>query len=188
MSQDSSNPSPTHDTESDPSLSRCSVALLSEHPVTFWAPPQTAVGTGTTTDTVFGFDCPVPELALGLAPGKLVVVGRAKPHHEVPYLDPAYRSTTVLPDGHQSVLNGNDPKDICVSRAHFTLRGADGGAVVFTNGVPAIGGGVRPPTNGTWVIVPAERFLDPGEEVTIGCGEVVVICLPNGCRLQLKAQ
>ncbi len=177
-----------HDTGNDASLSQCSVALLSSHSIALWACPQTSVAALTAVtacgDTV---PRPLPELALGLAPGRLVVIGRAAPHHAVPYLDPAYRSTTMLPDTQQSVLNGNDPMDVCVSRAHFTLRGADGGAVVFTNGVPAVGGGVRPPMNGTWLVSPARRFLDAGEEVPIAPGEAVVISLPNGCTLQLKA-
>lgn len=167
----------------------CSVALLSEHPVTFWASPQTQVGTGTIAGGGDGtVPNPHPELALGLAPGQFVVVGRAQPHHTVPYLDPAFRSTTLLPDSNQSVLHGDHPHDICVSRAHFTLRGASAGGVVFTNGVPASGGGVRSPTNGTWMLAPTYRAMDPGEEVLIEQGQLVVIWLPNGCTLQLQAR
>lgn len=190
MSQHSpSTPSPRDNTELDPALSHCSVALLSAHSLAVWAPPQTQVGTGTIPtmcdDTV---PRPYSELALGLAPGKLVVVGRAQPEHTVPYLDPAYRSTTMVPNTNQPVLHGSDPTDNYVSRAHFTLRGAPGGGIVFTNGVPSVDGGVRPPTNGTWLVAPARRFLDPGEEVPIDFGQTVVIWLPNGCTLQLRAQ
>jgi hypothetical protein len=42
--------------------------------------------------------------------------------------------------------------------------------------------------NGTWLVAPTVRFLDPGEEVLIGCGEAVAIRLPNRCVLQLKAR
>jgi hypothetical protein len=163
----------------------CHVALLSGSSVSFWTCPQTDVAVRT---AVHGVPNSFTELALCLAPERLVVVGRATPEHTVPYLDPAYRATTMLPDSGQSVLHGNDPTDNWVSRAHFTLRGAVDGAVVFTNGVPQLGGGVRPPTNSTWLVAPAVRLLDPGEEVLIGCGEAVSIRLPNRCVLQLKAR
>jgi hypothetical protein len=165
--------------------SRCHVALLEGHSVTFWTCPQTDVAVRT---AMHGVPDSFTELALCLTPEKLVVVGRATPNHTVPYLDPAYRSTTILPDSNQSVLHGNDETDTWVSRAHFTLRGADGGAVVFTNGVPKVGGGIRPPMNGTWLVVPTVRLLGPGEEVFIGSGEAVAIRLPNRCVLQLKAR
>jgi hypothetical protein len=165
--------------------SRCHVALLEGSCVSFWTCPQTDVSVQT---AVHGVPDSFTELALCLAPEKLVVVGRAGPEHAVPYLDPAYRATTFLPDSNQSVLHGNDPSDICVSRAHFTLRGAPGGAVVFTNGVPRLGGGIRPPTNRTWLVSPTARLLGPGEEVLIDCGEAVSIRLPNRCVLQLKAR
>ncbi|AWM40648.1 hypothetical protein GobsT_08250 [Gemmata obscuriglobus] len=170
-------------TETGEPLSVCSLSLLSGAPVALWADPRTAVGTAVRSDTVA---VPLPELSLGLAPGALAVVGRAAPHHRVPYLDPAYRATRLVPGSGQSVLM-NGEHDLSVSRGHFTLRGAGGGAVVFTNGVPAAGGGVRPPTNGTWLVSPQRRPLDPCEEVHIEPGEAVVVCLPNGCTLQLAA-
>lgn len=94
----------------------------------------------------------------------------------------------MLPDSQQSVLRGNDPTDEYVSRAHFTLRGAPGGGVVFTNGVPQVGGGVRPPTNGTKLVAPTVRYLEPSEEVLIALGDTVTINLPNRCVLQLQAR
>ena len=163
-------------------LSHCGVALLEGRSVTFWTSPQTDVAIRTTVDTA-----PIPELALGLAPGRLVVVGRATSDCPVPYLDPAYRATPVVPDTRQSILHGNDPTDLYVSRAHFTLRSAPGGGVVLINGVPRVGGGVRPPRNGTKLVAPAVRDLAPGEEVLIRYGEAVAIRLPNQCVLQLKA-
>ena len=57
----------------------------------------------TVRTAVHGVPDSVTELALCLAPEKLVVVGRASPEHTVPYLDPAYRATTFLPDSGQSV-------------------------------------------------------------------------------------
>ncbi len=185
MSTTSSTPTSQPDQPDSGSLSHCNVALLEGSCVTFWTCPQTdvAVRTG-----VCGSPDSFTELALCLAPERLVVVGRASPEHAVPYLDPAYRATTILPDSGQSVLTGNDPSDNWVSRAHFTLRGALGGAVVFTNGVPKFGGGVRPPTNDTWMVAPTVRVLGPGEEVRIDCGEAVSIRLPNRCVLQLKAR
>jgi hypothetical protein len=67
------------------------------------------------------------------------------------------------------------------------LRGvADG--VVLTNGVPRAGGGIRPPVNGTWLVAPAARKLEPGEEVLIARGSVLVIRLPNRCVIQIVAR
>lgn len=163
-------------------LSHCSVALLEGNSVTIWTCPETKVHAVTAVHDL-------PELALGLAPGRLVVIGRAAPDCPVPYLDPAYRATPMMPDSGQSVLHGgDDPSDVFVSRAHFTLRGAAGGGVVFTNGVPRAGGGVRPPTNRTKLMAPAARDLAPGEEVLIPHGDAIAIRLPNRCVLQLKAR
>ncbi len=164
--------------------SRCHVALLDGPSVTFWTCPGTSIGDATLVHEVPGS---VAELALCLAPERLIVVGRSTGRSPVPYLDPAYSPTPILPDSGQSVLRGGDPTDNWVSRAHFTLRGAPGGGIVFTNGVPRIGGGLRPPLNGTKLVAPAVRWLDPGEEVLIGLGETVAIRLPNRCVLQLKA-
>jgi hypothetical protein len=171
-------------TDSGP-LSHCGVALLEGHSVTFWTCPQTDVAVRTPVDTA---PETIAELALALAPGRFVVVGRATPDSPVPYLDPAYRATPMLPDTQQSVLHGNDPADIYVSRAHFTLRYAAGGGVVLTNGVPRAGGGIRPPKNGTKLMAPTVRYLAPGEEVLIPFGEAIAIRLPNRCVLQLKAR
>jgi hypothetical protein len=182
MTRTSAIPDPFSDSGAASSL--CAVALLEGPPVTLWACPQTAVTPITTRD-------PRPhgrtELELGLAPGRLVVIGRATSENTVPYLDPVYRATTMVPDTNRSVLLGNDWTDNHVSRAHFTLRGAAGGAVVLTNGVPQAGGGIRPPMNGTILMSAGARRLEPAEEVLIRCGEVIAIRLPNDCVLQLKA-
>lgn len=172
-------------TDDDPaSLSQCHVAFLRCEPLTFWTSPETDVSVRTNV----GLRAKVrTELALALAPTRLVVVGRSTGRTPVPYLDPAYRATTVLPDSDQTVLRGDEKSDIHVSRAHFTLRSAPDGAVRFTNGVPQAGGGIRPPTNGTWLMAPTFRQLEPGEEVLIPFGDSVSIQLPNHCILQLKA-
>lgn len=171
----------------DAGLSQCSVALLEGRSgsISCWVCPQTSVSVLTSKEAVPDM---VAELALGLAPGRLVVIGRATPDCPVPYLDPAYRATPTLPDSGACVLNGNDPSDDCVSRAHFTLRGTAEGGVVFTNGVPRLGGGVRPPMNGTKLLAPTVRYLEPGEEVLILYGEAIAIRLPNHCVLQLRAR
>lgn len=175
-------PDPTPD---DGTSSRCHVALLDGPSVTFWACPGTSVSALTLVHEVPGS---VAELALCLAPERLLVVGRSTGASPVPYLDPAYTPTPILPDSNQSVLRGHEESDNWVSRAHFTLRGAAGGGVVFTNGVPKLGGGVRSPLNGTKMVAPYRRWLDAGEEVLIGLGEAVAIRLPNRCTLQLKAR
>jgi hypothetical protein len=169
----------------DATSSRCDVTLVEGHSVVLWTCPQTSVTSATVID---GRPHGSTELALGLTPGRFVVIGRATPDCPVPYLDPAYRATTMLPDSQQSVVHGDDPSDVYVSRAHFTLRGASGGGVVLTNGVPRAGGGVRPPTNGTKMLAPTARCLEPGEEVTIPYGDAVAIRLPNRCVLRLKAR
>jgi hypothetical protein len=184
MKHPSSTTFPPPDDLDSGSVSRCDIVLLAGSSVTLWAPPKTDVTMRTPVGA--GPDT-CAELALGLAPGRLVVVGRATPDCPVPYLDPAYRATPMLPDTQQSVLHGNDPADIFVSRAHFTLRSGADGAVVFTNGVPRVGGGIRPPMNGTKLMAPAVRYLEPGEEVLIPFGEAIAIRLPNRCVLQLKA-
>jgi hypothetical protein len=124
---------------------------------------------------------------LCLAPDRLIVIGRAN-GHRVPYLDPAYQATTIVPDSGQCVLRGNFwEEDILVSRAHFTLRAAVGG-IMFTNGVPRRGGGIRPPVNRTYLIAPVRRLLMPGEEVLIACGSSIAAELPNRCVLRLGAR
>lgn len=168
------------DEADDGPRSSCHVSLLEGPPISVWVCPKTAVA----SDTIVR---ELPGLALSLAPDRLVVVGRSSGTHAVPYLDPAYRATPVVPDTGQSVLRGDGERDNRVSRAHFTLRGAAGG-IVFTNGVPRLGGGIRPPLNGTWLLAPAVRFLDDGEEVLIERGGSMTLRLPNHCVLRLAAQ
>jgi hypothetical protein len=84
------------------------------------------------------------------------------------------------------VQSSHEGRDICVSRGHFTLRG-DARGIVLTNGVPRFGGGIRPPLNGTWMLEPSWRLMDPGEEYRIEHGAQVVLCLPNGTVVQIGA-
>lgn len=116
-----------------------------------------------------------------------MIVGRQE-GRRIEYLDPAYRPTRVVPETGQTVLmSGGEGDDVYVSRGHFMLRGVAGG-VVLTNGVPRAGGGIRPPVNGTWLVAPVGRKLEPGEEVLIERGTVLVIRLPNKCVIQIVAR
>lgn len=128
---------------------------------------------------------PAVEVRLELAPDQAVVVGRSR--RAAPYLDPAYRPTPVLPGTDQTVfLHGGRGDDGYVSRGHFLLRHAPGG-VLLVNGVPRRGGGVRAPLNGTWLLAPVRRPLDPEEEFLIASGTSAVLVLPNGSELRVAA-
>jgi hypothetical protein len=123
---------------------------------------------------------------VALQEGRPVVVGRQQ-GGEVPYLDPSYVPTQVVPVTGQSVLTraGTGP-DLTVSRGHFLLR-ADREGVVLLNGVPRRGGGVRPPLNGTWLLQPEHRRLDDAEEYLIRSGHAATIRLPNGTQVLIRA-
>lgn len=128
---------------------------------------------------------PAVEVRLELAPDQAVVVGRSR--RAAPYLDPAYRPSPVLPGTDQTVfLHGGRGDDGYVSRGHFLLRHAPGG-VLLVNGVPRRGGGVRAPLNGTWLLAPVRRPLDPEEEFLIASGTSAVLVLPNGSELRVAA-
>jgi len=127
------------------------------------------------------------EYQVQISPDRPLIIGRAE-KHDVPYLDPAYRPTRVVPGTGQSVLRqGGQHDDIYVSRGHFMLR-ADPGGVLFVNGVPRRGGGIRPPMNGTWLLAPARRKLDPEEAFLIGHGQAAVFHLPNGAEIRIDAR
>ena len=127
------------------------------------------------------------ECRLEIDPARPVVIGRAE-GHEVPYLDPAYRATRVVPGTEQSVvLHGGADRDEYVSRGHFMLR-ADPAGVVLVNGVPRRGGGLRPPTNWTMVLRPARRVLDPEEAYLIKHGQEAIFRLPNGAEIRIEAR
>jgi hypothetical protein len=170
------------------------VAVLEGSPVALWVPTGTETkvhalaASPTKPHSLADEPAPIVLVELQLAPDRLVVIGRAN-GYQVPYLDPAYQATTIMPETGQSVLlTQGEGKDIMVSRAHFTLRAAAGGGVILTNGVPQLGGGIRPPMNWTYLLTPVTRVLDPGEELTIGPGAAVAIQLPNLCVLRLAAR
>ena len=92
-----------------------------------------------------------------------------------------------MPGTGQCVLHsGGDDRDQRVSRGHFMLKAAHGG-ILFVNGVPRRGGGIRPPLNGTRMLSPTHRTLDAGEEYLIESGQFAVIELPNGSQVQIAA-
>jgi hypothetical protein len=126
-------------------------------------------------------------LELFLEPGQSAVIGRAH-DCEVPYLDPAYRPTSLVPGTGETILRGEgDRRDLCVSRGHFTLSAHSAG-ILLINGVPQRGGGIRPPRNGTLLTGPVQRAMLPGEEHTIDHGSAVTLQLPNGSQVRIEAR
>ena len=77
---------------------------------------------------------------------------------------------------------------MCVSAgAHFMLRGCVQG-MTLVNGVPHVAGGIRPPTNGTWLLEPEHRRMQAGEELLIPRGAAAKIHLPNGMVVKICAE
>lgn len=149
------------------------ISVQSGSPVTTWS----TVPLTTTSPT---------EYDLRLSPESPVIVGRSN-GWPPEYLDPVYRPTTIVPGTGQAVLHsGGYGTDHCVSRAHFMLLGVSGG-IIFVNGVPRRGGGIRPPRNGTRLIAPEGRALSPGEKYPIEPGTAMVVRLPNGTELRIDA-
>jgi hypothetical protein len=127
------------------------------------------------------------ELTLQLEPDQCVVIGRQE-GGRIEYLDPRYQPTQMLPNSSQRVVTTlNRESDICVSRGHFMLRGSVAG-ILFVNGVPRPGGGIRPPMNGTKMLEPVGRWLDQGEEYLIEKGSAIKLRLPNGTIILLCAE
>ncbi len=150
-----------------------SLVILSGGEVTVWS-------------TIFPDRDDRPGYALRLTPDHPVVVGRSE-GGAPEYLDPAYRPTRIVPGTGQGVLHScSTGSDLFVSRGHFTLRAIDGG-ILFVNGVPRRGGGTRPPVNGTHLVAPDDRDLDPGEEYLIASGLRIIVLLPNGTSLRIQA-
>ena len=150
----------------------CTLSVLSGPSITLWS-----MNAGVDT---------APERRLRLSPNRPAIIGRAEGWH-VPYLDPAYMATTVVPGTGQTVLlDGGRGADISVSRGHFMLRAAAEG-ILLVNGVPKVGGGIRPPINGTYLLSPQNRKMEPAEEYMIVRGEGVVLFLPNQAQIQITA-
>ena len=127
------------------------------------------------------------ELKLQLQPDQSVVIGRQE-GGEIEYLDPRYHPTQMLPKSNKRVVTSIDRgHDRCVSRGHFMLRGSVCG-ILFVNGVPRRGGGIRPPMNGTVMLAPGHRSMDHGEEYMIERGTTIKIMLPNGTVILLGAE
>jgi hypothetical protein len=94
----------------------------------------------------------------------------------------------MVPGTGQAVLHSEGyGTDIRVSRAHFMLLGVSDG-ILFVNGVPRRGGGIRPPINGTRLVAPEGRGLSPGEEYLIESGTAMVLRLPNGTEIRINAK
>ncbi len=104
---------------------------------------------------------------------------------QIEYLDPRFRPTQIVPDSRQRVLKQHDSDDY-VSRGHFMLRACSLG-LMLVNGVPRRGGGIRPPLNGTRILFPHRRLMDPGEQLVIEPGVMVRIQLPNDTVISICA-
>ena len=164
-------PDPCGDQDDGPSPGGLSV--LSGSPVTTWSSLPLTASSQT-------------EYDLRLSPDSPVIVGRSN-GSPPEYLDPAYRPTRIVPGTGQAVLHsGGHGTDHCVSRAHFMLQGLSRG-ILFVNGVPRRGGGIRPPLNGTRLVAPSGRDLSPGENYLIESGTAMVVRLPNGTELRIAA-
>jgi len=128
-----------------------------------------------------------PECKVRIAPDRPAVVGRSE-GHAVPYLDPRYRPTRLVPGSGQDIMrSGGGGFDRCVSRGHFMLMAAARG-ILLVNGVPRAGGGIRAPRNGTRLISPQQRPMNPAEEYLIESGATVAILLPNGSEVRIGAE
>jgi hypothetical protein len=104
-------------------ISPCGIAVASGSGVTLWH------GLDLEADTS-------PQRKLQLSPDRPAIVGRSEGHHEIPYLDPSYRATRLVPGTGQNIMrSGGDGSDLFVSRGHFMLRAA-GSGVLLVNGVP----------------------------------------------------
>jgi hypothetical protein len=127
------------------------------------------------------------ELTLQLQPDQTVVIGRQE-GGRIEYLDARYQPTQMLPNSSRRVVTSLDRgTDICVSRGHFMVKGSLHG-ILFVNGVPRRGGGIRPPKNGTVMVEPDYRSMKQGEEYMIERGTAVKIRLPNGTVILVRAE
>ena len=76
---------------------------------------------------------------------------------------------------------------ITASAAHTSCSKGSRRGILFVNGVPRRGGGIRPPLNGTRLVAPEGRGLSPGEKYLIESGTAMVVRLPNGTELRIDA-
>ena len=126
-----------------------------------------------------------PKVALRLDPDAPIIVG-GQEGGQIPYMDPTYQSTQIGPDGQSVLTSFGHGRDISVSRGHFMLRSSPHG-VLFVNGVPRRGGGIRPPVNGTQLVAPTARWFAQGEEFVVERGQSIKIRLPNGTEVTIAA-
>lgn len=163
-------------TDTDDSISLGSLSVVEGTVVSVWAGENTI--THGETDA---------EVKLRLDPQHPVVIGRQQGGN-IPYLDPTYTSTPVLPHTNHSILTSDGTgRDSYVSRGHFMLRGSPQG-IIFVNGVPRLGGGVRAPRNWTQLLHPEKRLLAAEEEYLIASGAAIKIQLPNDTVIVIRAE
>ena len=163
------------DWDDDSGNSHASLSFSGSGGLTLWSDPGMASSGRTASESL-----------LSLHPNRPVVVGRQQ-GGEVPYLDPAYVPTRIVPETGQAVLTFDETgRDRSVSRGHFLLRAvADG--LMMLNGVPRRGGGIRPPVNGTLLLEPVGRRMEDGEEYLIPKGKAARFELPNGTQVLIHA-
>jgi hypothetical protein len=128
---------------------------------------------------------PDRQLRMELTPACGLVIGRQEGGGTA-YLHPHFQPTQQVPGSSRRVLSGDPDKDRWVSRGHFMLRHHQGG-IELINGVPHREGGIRPPLNGTWLLVPEHRFMEKGESYLIKKGDSATISLPNGEEVLISA-
>ena len=149
---------------------------------------EVSVGTLSICETVVpgSPDTKKETYRLGLAYGKGVVIGRQE-GGGTEYLDPRFRPTQRMPGTFQRVVvDAHRHSDTFVSRGHFTLIGSPFG-IIFVNGVPRRGGGIRPPVNWTQLIQPERRLMLPGERLVVVPGVAIKISLPNMMEVVIAA-
>jgi len=130
-------------------------------------------------------DEPRPTVRLSLDPDSPVIIGRQE-GGKIPYMDPRYRPTQIGPSGESVLTSCGHGIDKCVSRGHFMLRGSPLG-ILFVNGVPRNGGGIRPPVNGTAPLEPEARWFAQCDEYLVERGLKIKIWLPNETRVTIAA-
>jgi hypothetical protein len=67
------------------------------------------------------------------------------------------------------------------------LRGNARG-IVLTTGVPKVGGGIRPPNNGTCMPPPVYRALEPGEVYLVEHNATATPNVPNRTTVKIRAE
>ena len=127
-----------------------------------------------------------PGYDLRLSPDSPVIVGRSNGWCPE-YLDPAYQPTAIGPGTGRGGPSFRRVRQGQLRRPRaFHALGVSRG-ILFVNGVPRRGGGIRPPRNGTRLVAPEGRVLSPGEEYLIKSGTAMLVVLPNWTELRIDA-